>query len=211
MWYFKGGYSGRYNSYQSLTKAWKWNFQTFEYVVNFMCNARTSIDIVVYGMYKMTVDIVFDIIDWDILRQQIRWVRPKALIDGSETSFDLAIKPFSGFNKLFDISFLFTDGLNINFSKDLSKTLIDILDLGWNGIRYPENVSEDDTKRAFEMTDFAPSYSSDFSYGGKVGLVPEDSTVNPILSVIRYLKGDQNWKFEVLPLFNWWIFNTRSD
>jgi len=50
-----------------------------------VCDARTTIDIVVFGMYKMTVDIVLDVIDWDILRQQIRWVRPKALIDKSET------------------------------------------------------------------------------------------------------------------------------
>ena len=83
--------------------------------------------------------------------------------------------------------------MNINFNKDLSKTLIDILDLGWNGIKYPENVSEDDTKRAFEMADFVPDYATDFSFGPKVGLVPEDSIVNPILPFIRYFTGDSNW------------------
>jgi hypothetical protein len=112
------------------------------------------------------------------------------MIDGSETSFDLSIRPYSGFRKLFDISFLFNDQLNINFSKNLASPLIEILNLAWNGIRYPENVSEDDTKEAFETSDFVPSYPTDFSYGGKVGLVPEDSDVNPLLSVIRYLTGD---------------------
>jgi hypothetical protein len=154
---------------------------------------------------------VLDVIDWDILRQRIRWVRPKALIDKSETQFDISIKPYSGFNKLCDISFLFNDALNINFDKDLSKTIIDILDLGWNGIRYPENVSEDDTKRAFETTDFVPTYPTDFSYGAKVGLVPENSVVNPILPIIRYITGDPDWEFEVHPRFNWWIFGTRTD
>jgi len=51
---------------------------------------------------------------------------------------------------LLDINFRFHDGLNLNFNKDLSRTLIDILDLGYESIRDPENVSEDDTKRAFE-------------------------------------------------------------
>jgi len=211
MWYLTAGYSGKYNSYKSLTSNWKWNFQTFEYVINLLCNAKTSIDIEVFGIYKMTVNIVLDVIDWDILRQQIRWVRPKALIDKSETQFDISIKPYSGFKKFFDISFLFDDALKINFNKDLAKTVIDILDLGWEGIRYPENVSEDDTKRAFEMADFVPDYETDFSYGTKVGLVPEDSIVNPILPIIRFITGDANWKFEVLPRFNWWIFGTRTD
>ena len=85
MWYLKGGYSGRYTSFPSLTSDLKLNLQTFEYILNIMCNAKTSIDVVVFGMYKMTVEIVLDVIDWDILKQQIRWVRPKALIDKSET------------------------------------------------------------------------------------------------------------------------------
>ena len=46
-----------------------------------MCNAMTSVEIEVYGIYKMRVNIELDVIDWDILRQQVRWVRPKALID----------------------------------------------------------------------------------------------------------------------------------
>ena len=115
-----------------------------------MCNAMTSVEIEVYGIYKMSVNIELDVIDWDILRQQVRWVRPKALIDKSETQFDIAIRPFTGLKKLLDINFRFHDGLNLNFNKDLSKTLIDILDLGYESIRDPENVSEDDTKRAFE-------------------------------------------------------------
>jgi hypothetical protein len=84
VWYFRGGYSGKYWSFPSYTSNWKLNLQSFVYILNIMCDARTSIDIVFFGMYKMTVDIVLNVIDWDILRQQIRWVQPKALIDKSE-------------------------------------------------------------------------------------------------------------------------------
>ena len=76
------------------------------------------------------------------------------------------------FVRLLDISIQFSDSLNFNFNKDLSKTIIDILELGWNGIKYPENVSEDDTKQAFEASDFVPSYPENFYYGGVFGLLP---------------------------------------
>ncbi len=173
--------------------------------------AKTSVNVDFFGIYKITTDIVVDIIDCDILKQQFRWIRPKALMNGAESKFDFAIRPYSGIKKLLDTSILFNDALNINFNKDLGTTFIDILDLGWNHIMYPEDVSEDDTKHAFETTDFLPSYSSDFSYGGKVGLVPEDIHFKPIRAIIRDIKGVSNWEFEVLQLFNFWIFNTRSD
>jgi len=76
------------------------------------------------------------------------------------------------FVRLLDISIQFSDSLNFNFNKDLSKTIIDILELGWNGIKYPENVSEDDTKQTFEASDFVPSYPENFYYGGVFGLLP---------------------------------------
>lgn len=109
-------------------------------------------------------------------------------MSGAESEFDIAIRPYSGFNKLFDISLLFNDALNINFNKDLGKTLIDIFDLGWDSIMYPDKVTEDDTKNAFETSDFAPSYPSDFSYGGKVGFVPEDIIYKPIRAIIRMIE-----------------------
>jgi len=77
-------------------------------------------------------------------------------MNGAEKIFDFGIKPYTGYYKLFDIGFFFNDALNINFNKDLTNSTIDVLDLGWNSIIYPEEVSEDDTKRAFEMTDFVP-------------------------------------------------------
>ena len=83
--------------------------------------------------------------------------------------------------------------MNIEFNKDLSHALIDILNLGWNGVKYPENVSEDDTREAFEMADFVPDYATDFKFGPKVGLVPEDTIFNPILPFIRFFTGDSNW------------------
>jgi hypothetical protein len=77
-------------------------------------------------------------------------------MNGAEKIFDFGIKPYLGYYKIFDIKFFFEDSLNINFDKNLTNPMIDVLDLGWNQIVYPEDVSEDDTKRAFEMTDFIP-------------------------------------------------------
>ena len=117
-------------------------------------------------------------------------------MNGAESKFDFAIRSFSGIKKLLDFSVLFNDALNINFDKDLGTAFIDILDLGWNHIKYPEDVSEDDTKNAFEQTDFLPSYPSNFSYGGKVGLVPDDWHFKLIRAIIRDIKGVNNWEFE---------------
>jgi hypothetical protein len=173
--------------------------------------ARTQVYIVFFKFYKVSFSTVLDIIDWDILKQHIRWIRPTALMNGSVPTFDLAIRPHSGLKRLLDVGFVFDDSLNINFNKDLSKTLIDILNLGWNGIRYPENISEDDTKEAFEVADFVPQYPDNFYYGDRVGLVPENMEYQPIRNLIRYLKQNATWAFEVLPWFNWWIFQTRTD
>ena len=154
---------------------------------------------------------VLDIIDWDIVRQQLRWVRPNASLSGAEKFFDLSVRPYFGFNKIMNISLLFSDAMNINFGKNMEKSLIDILDLGWNGIRYPSNVSEDDTKTAFEVSDFTPQYPTDFTFGGMFGLVPDDMLFSPVRAIFRYFTNDTKWEFEVLPVFNCWIFNTRSD
>lgn len=160
-----------------------------------MSYGRTWVDVNFFGLYKVSTDVVVDIIDWDILRTHFRWIRPKALLNGAESKFDFGIRSFSGIKKLLDFSVYFNDALNINFDKDLGKTFIDIIDLGWNHIKYPEDVSEDDTKNAFEQTDFLPSYPSDFSYGGKVGLVPDDWHFKLIRGIIRDITGNSNWDF----------------
>ncbi len=129
--------------------------QHFKYLINLLFDGKTVIFIDFYGIYKLSVQINLTV-NWDMLDLLLRWVRPQALLNRAERVFDFNIKPYTGYYKVFDIAFIFNDGLNINFNKDLTNSTIDVLDLGWNSIVYPDDVSEDDTKKAFEMTDFVP-------------------------------------------------------
>ena len=114
------------------------------------------------------------------------------------------------FVRLLDISIQFSDSLNFNFNKDLSNTIIDILELGWNGIKYPENVSEDDTKQAFEASDFVPSYPENFYYGDVFGLLPDNTFWSPILDGNIYsvkfnpLAQGSDPLIETETIFTWW-------
>ena len=76
-----------------------------------------------------------------MLKQEIRWIRPKSLLYGKVDIFDIAIRPSIIINKMLDFAVTSTDAFKLNFNKDLASTFIDILDLGFNEIKHPDNVS----------------------------------------------------------------------
>lgn len=208
MWYLKAGWSGAYTSQIESYGSDIWNF---EYLVNLFTDASTTIDVDILGVYKFTTTIQVNILDADLIRQQVRWIRPKSLLRGNVDAFDIAFRPYTGFNNLLDISVTFSDALKLSFNKDLAKVFVDIMELGWKEIKHPSNVYSQERKEAFELYDFIPTYQDEFYYGSNVGLMPDNISFNPIRETIRFFKDDQNWDFSVDPVFNWWVFNTRSD
>jgi hypothetical protein len=138
MWSLRAGWSGAYTSQIESFNSDIWNF---EYLVNLFTDGYTTIDVDILGVYKFTTKISVNIIDADLIRQQLRWIRPKSLLRGNVDAFDFAFRPYTGFNNLLDISVTSSDALKLNFDKDLAKALIDIMELGWKEIKHPSNVS----------------------------------------------------------------------
>jgi len=206
-WFVNGGYTG---SYQSGPELWNSNIWNFQYLLSIFADAKLLFDVSIFNFYKASAVVKFDIIDGQAL-QEFRWIRPQALFKGAVTNFDLAIRPSIGLNKLLDLNLDLKDQMNANFAKDIAKSVVDVLGLGYNYITSPDSVDSDDTQNVFAYSDFGPVYPTDFSYGGAVGLIYDNFSFYPLRDLIRYLKDSTTWNFTVNRLFNYWLFQTRSD
>jgi hypothetical protein len=54
------------------------------------------------------------------------------------------------------------DQMNANFAKDIAKSVVDVLGLGYSFLMDPNSVDSDDTQNVFAFSDFGPVYPTDF-------------------------------------------------
>ncbi len=86
-WEFNAGYTGRYNS-RAIPDTQYWQF---DYTLRAFSDLQTTLTTTLLSFYKFTLHFQFDFLDMDVVKQYLRFVRPKVLMTDSTVKFNINV------------------------------------------------------------------------------------------------------------------------
>ena len=181
------------------------------YELNAYAKITETFTISVAEFYNFKLQVVFDLLKMQVLKQSLLFVHPWAILaaKNEEPAVDLAFdfKPITEFkiNKLLDINVMVADNMQANFNKQLDDLVKEIFNFAAKAVVDEDYVEpQDDTKNIANPLNYLPS-KKDFKNGGEVftnAYAKESATrripitkwdIPVVLEVIRWIVGNPDW------------------
>jgi hypothetical protein len=220
------GYSGEYNSAEvNDNEMWALSYELKGYA-----KITETFTISVAEFYNFKVQVVFDLLKMQFLKQTIQFVHPWAILAAHNENpsvalpFDLKLKTEFRIDNLLDVSIIAADNMKANFNKQLDDLVKEMFNFAGNAVfeEQPYVAPEDDTKNIANGANYFPSWK-EFKTGGPVFTNPYAAEtasrripktkwdIPVVLELIRLIVGNQGWEWDPQAPIKHWLFNTRDN